>query len=196
MNYANLRWESRPYIYPEHRIGLAGGGYLAWEFEHNMQLRAEMWYSEKGGGATYSVISSDSASGLDLRRDYRSTARLSYLEMPVLLNLMLVRGENQLGSLGAGPYLGYLLDAGLKTEMDVYSSVYLYSREYHLGLAEFRRSDVGLTANLAAYFYDFEVNVRYSVGLRPALDRKFDDINGFMDPLSRVWSISVGYQIK
>lgn len=196
MNYANLSWESQPYIYPEHRIGLAGGGYLAWEFEHNMQLRAELWYSEKGGGATYSVISSDSASGLDLRRDYRSTARLSYLEMPVFLNLLLVRGENQLGSLGVGPYFGYLLDAGLKTEMDVYSSIYLYSREYHLGMAEFRRSDFGLAANLAAYFYDFEVNVRYSVGLRPALDREFDDINSFMDPLSRVWSISVGYQIK
>lgn len=196
MNYANLSWESQPYIYPEHRIGLAGGGYLAWEFEHNMQLRAELWYAEKGGGATYSVISSDSASGLDLRRDYRSAARLSYLEMPVFLNLMLLREENQLGSLGVGPYFGYLLDASLRTEMDVYSSIYLYSREYGLGLAEFRRSDVGLAANLAAYFYNFEVNVRYAVGLRPALDRKFDDINRFMDPLNRVWSVSVGYQIK
>jgi hypothetical protein len=197
MNYANFRWQSRPYIYPEHRIGLAGGGYLAVDIDRKVQLRADICYSDKGGGASYSVISHDSASGLDLMRDYRTKARLSYLEMPVLINWMLYRMDNQLGALSLGPYFGYLLDADLKTTWDVSTaSGYLYSREYRLSLADFHRTDFGLSAGLTGYIYDFEINVRYFMGLRPALDRKFDDINSFMDPLNRVWSISLGYQIK
>lgn len=197
MNYSNLRWESQPYVYPENRIGLAAGAYLAVDLDPRVQLRAELCYSDQGGGASYSAISNDSASGLDLTRDYRTSSRLSYLELPIFVNLMISRGDNQLGAVGIGPYFGWLLEGELKTEVDVSaSSVLLYSQEYRLGTGDFRRTDFGLAAALAAYFYDFELNVRYSVGMRRALDREFEDINRLMDPLNRVWSISVGYQIK
>lgn len=197
LNYSNLRWESQSYVYPENRLGLAAGGYLAADLDPRVQLRAELWFSDKGGGASYSAISNDSASGLDLTRDYRTSSRLSYLELPLFVNLMISRGDNQLGVAGIGPYFGWLLDGELRTEMDVSaSSVLLYSSEYRLGTGDFRRADFGATAALAAYVYDFEVNVRYSVGMRRVLDREFEDINRLMDPLNRVWSISVGYQIK
>jgi hypothetical protein len=196
LNVSNFRWDSKPYIYPEDRNGLAAGGYLTYDLDPRVQIRAEMWYSEKGGGASYAEISTDSASGLDLRRDYETAARLSYLELPVLISFILVRRENQLGTVGLGPYVGWLLDGELETRLFASTRAFSYSREYRLDGPRFRRADFGLTAGLTAYVYRFDVNVRYSKGLRPALAEEFDDINRFMYPVNRTWTFSLGYQIK
>ena len=196
INYADFRWNPSPYVYPEYRMGLAAGAYLARDLEASFQLRAELWYSEKGGSASYSELLTDSLSGLDMRRDHETQASLSYLELPVLLNMVISRGENQLGAVSLGPYLGWLMDGELRTSVFSSTTAFSYSREYRLDRTHFRRTDIGLTAGLTAYVYRFDVNVRYHMGLRPALDREFEDINRFMYPVNRVWSFSLGYQVK
>jgi hypothetical protein len=196
INYANFRWNPSPYVYPEQRMGLAAGGYLAWDLDPAVQLRAELWYSEKGAYAEYSELLADSLSGLDMRRDHQTQARLSYLEMPLFLSFVLSRRENQLGALSLGPYLGWLLDGELRTSVFSSTTAFSYSREYRLDRSRFRRADVGLAAGLTAYVYRFDVNVRYHLGLRPALTEEFDDINRFMYPVNRSWSFSLGYQIR
>ncbi|GEM_PF-5909527 len=197
LNYSNFNWSSQPYVNPEPKLGLAAGGYLALDLEPKLQLRAELWYSDKGGGATYSELAADSVTGLNAIRDYRTEARLSYLEVPLFLNIMLSSGENQLGSISLGPYFGWLLGGEMKTDMDVSTlNEHLYSASYTLGLGDLRRADVGLAAGLTAYSYNFDFNLRYSIGLEPAYKREFQDINRFVEPLNRVWTISVGYQIR
>ncbi len=196
LNYSRFRWEPSPYIYPEHKLGLVAGGYVLLMLDPRACLRAELCWSQKGASATYSELVSDSATGLDLHKDYYTELNLDYWEAPLLFNLIIKRGDNELGILGLGPYLGWLGRGHLSTTMTATSGSLGYTQEYSLKEKDLRRTDFGIMAGLSAYFYNFEMNLRYSHGLRPVYTQRYEDINRFLDPVNRVWSFSLGYQIK
>ena len=196
MNYTTAGWAPNIYLHPEHRLGLTAGGYVSFYLDPKFCLRAEFCWSEKGTSASYSLLTVDSASGLDMLQVYDTKLELSYLEIPLWLNLVLRREDNELGTLGIGPYWAWLGRGSLTTSLETFTNSFSYRQEYRLEKDDLKRADFGLAAGLSAYFYNFEVNIRYSMGLRPLFHQDFDDINRFLDPTNRVWSLSVGYQIK
>jgi len=196
VNVADLKWQPEPYIYPEPRLGLSAGGFASIELDPRIQLRAELAYAQKGGSATYTRIYSDSSSGLDVRSDYETRAEMSYMEFPLLLSYLIKREENQLGSLNIGAYGAWLLEAEAGTSV-ISSFAGLASRfEYRLNRDDFRSLDFGLMAGISFYFYNFDLNFRYSVGLRKAMDDPQGEVTRFLNPTNRVLSLSLGYQLR
>lgn len=196
MNSANFKWQPEPYVYPEPRWGLLAGGFASIELDSRVHLRGELAYSHKGGRASYTTVFTDSSSGLDVRNDYETRADLSYIEFPILFSYIIRREENQLGSLNLGAYGARLVDARGGTSVLSSFAGLVRQVEYPFKRSDFRDWDFGLMGGISLYFYNFDLNFRYSWGLRKSLDSDQGEATRFLNSVNRVLSLSLGYQLK
>jgi hypothetical protein len=97
LNLANVSGDDAPDDISM-RLGLAAGGFITYAFSDMFAIQPELLYSMKG--YKFDVPGGES-----------ETAKIDYLEIPILFKVLLVGGGNFKPNFYAGPAVGFLLSA-------------------------------------------------------------------------------------
>ena len=155
-------------------IGFVIGGFVSFDINEKVSIQPEVLFTMKG----YDVTRDDFLTAKD-------NARINYLEIPVLLNVALVRRKTVGFEVFAGPAIAIKVSGNAETETFVVASQPFppeIIKSFDLGLA------LGSRLNLGIIF----IEQRFTIGLRN-ID---DDPATFGKLRNKVFSVLVGFNFK
>ncbi|SMO58508.1 Outer membrane protein beta-barrel domain-containing protein [Saccharicrinis carchari] len=158
------------------KIGFNVGVYNKISLTESFAIQPELLYSRQGIKVEYDGVA-----------DGETKFNLNYINVPVKLVFNLSEDfEFQLG-----PYVGYLINANLKTDADIFGEFEVNSED-DVDRKNFKSLDYGLTAGLGFDLDPLIIGLNYNLGLcQVAKDDEFSyDMLG--DAKNRVIQISVG----
>ncbi|HSD13018.1 MAG TPA: porin family protein [Flavobacterium sp.] len=165
-------------------IGAHVGGFMEYKLNEKFAIQPELLFSMQGAKSEYSSADADGVFAVE------STAKLNYLNLPIMAKYYVAKGF----SVEAGPQIGFLLSAKQKTDVtgtDFFTGE-TFSESTDTDVKEWTNSiDFGF--NLGAG-YDFTDNisagVRYNFGLS-----NVDDYPDSTDTVKNgVLSVSAAYK--
>lgn len=165
------------------KTGFTAGIMVEIPMAKNFSLQPELLYSQQGGKVSFSDQDVTNSS-------YKSTIKLNYLNIPVMLKYYVMKGL----SVQAGPQIGILLKADNK-----YQDNFLgYENHESFNLKKYS-SDIDTSVNfgLGYQFKDkFYTDVRYNISYSNVF--KDGDANYFIDNdmKNRTFQITIGYFFK
>jgi hypothetical protein len=144
----------------------------------SLSVQPEFIFSRKGSEQTYdNLLTSGTA-----------RFKLNYLEVPLLLKVNLAKSFN----LHAGPYLAYLIDAGVTNETNSGN----FDFEDNISNDDLNKFDYGLSAGLGFDFDAIGIGARYNIGLRNVgKERDFGGIT-YTIPEGKNSNVSIYLAIK
>lgn len=128
-------------------VGFNVGGFVEIPLNSLISIQPELGFTTKGSEVRYDNFFAEGSTKF----------RLSYIEAPVLLRFNITRNFN----IHAGPYVGYLVDARIKSE-DADGTT---TDEDELNEDDLERIDFGVAAGLGVEFGGFGIGARYNYGL-------------------------------
>jgi hypothetical protein len=156
-------------------FGVSAGGYTKFEFGNSFALQPEILLHYKNSKMEVKATGSET--------DFQYFG----VELPVYAVAQTNIGNGK-GFIGAGPYLGFGIDARYKT--DGADDVNLY-KEYGGKKSEMQRWDVGAGAILGYEFSNrLQINATYKIGFVNALNANKDDAS----MLNQTVSLGLGYR--
>lgn len=158
------------------KLGFHVGVFNKIAITESFAVQPELLYSLQGLKVEYDGIA-----------DGETNFNLNYINLPVKLVFNLSEDfEFQFG-----PYVGYLIDANLKTDADVLG-IFEINSEDDVDRKNFNSIDYGLTAGLGFDLDPLIISINYNLGLsQVAKDDEFS-YNMLGDAKNRVIQVSVG----
>ena len=175
------------------RIGVCAGAFAGCELGPVVSLQLEMLYTEKGSEAAGIHNMADGPSGQVLKHEDRSVTRLSYLEMPLLLNLAISTPTRQVFKFYLGPYYSIRLAAEQSIRNKSMGTGISVDSTYYTAAAQFRGYDAGLMVGGTIPLGKFEIGGRYSMGLPEVIVPVRTDFNTTVNQKNRVIAVLLGY---
>ncbi|MFG4004835.1 porin family protein [Flavobacterium aquidurense] len=165
------------------KTGFTAGMMIEIPMVKNFALQPELLYSQQGSKTSFSDHDVTNS-------NYKSTIKLNYLNIPVMLKYYIIKGF----SVQAGPQIGLLLKANNK-----YQDNFLgYENQESFDLKKYSSGiDTSVNFGLGYQFKDkFYTDVRYNVSYSNVF--KDGDANYFIDGdmKNRVFQITIGYFFK
>jgi hypothetical protein len=154
----------------ESRIGLTAGGFIGWRLAGPIHLDIEGLVTTKG--AKYDL------------EEFQNELELTYLEVPVLARVGVLRAGGVTGFVSGGPSFAFKLKEVQKEGGD----------EIPIN-DEVKSTDIGVAFGGGVSFGPWIVDVRYTLGLTNIVDV---DTAGFSEPEAKNRSLSVtfGYRFR
>jgi hypothetical protein len=136
-----------------------------------LTIQPELLYTQNGGSNTFNVLGTET----------KSTYRINYLELPVLVKLQLgnADGEGVGFHLAAGPWLGYALSGKYTTKTTADGNV-LFDTEDNFTFDDkddTERINYGMLGSAGVSFGQLVLDLRYNYGFNNLLDRDADNTN-------------------
>ena len=151
LNFSNVYGADVEAEYFKSRIGIALGGYLVFQYNEQITIHPELYYTGKG----YEL-------DLPADADPEEGGKFAYLEIPVLCGYHFMPDNEWDPTLLFGPYLGFLLSADVDG-MDF--------KEYTSSI------DFGLGIGFSVKYDKFTFNLRDGLGLTSVYDSdEFPDL--------------------
>lgn len=179
LNLASLTFDENE-LNSSDKTGFTGGFMVEIPMTKNFALQPELLYNQQGGKTSFSDPDVNNS-------HYKSTIRLNYLNIPVMLKYYLMQGV----SVQAGPQIGILLKANNK-----YQDNFLgYENKESFNLKKYTTGiDTAVNFGLGYQFKDnFYTDIRYNISYANVF--KEGDSNHFIDNdmKNRVLQITIGY---
>lgn len=179
LNLSSLSFDESE-LNSSNKTGFTAGIMVEVPLAKNFSLQPELLYSQQGTKSSFSDNEVTNS-------HYKSTIKLNYLNIPVMLKYYLSKGL----SLQAGPQIGILLKANNK-----YQDNFLgYENRESFNLKEYATGiDTSVNFGLGYQFKDkFYTDVRYNISYSNVF--KEGDVNHFInnDMKNRVFQITLGY---
>jgi len=161
------------------------GGIVDINVANNFYIQPGLYVTTKGGKGK--------ESGSDW--EYKETARLTYLQIPVLASYRIPLSDNVKWQINAGPYVAFGLAGKLKwtdiDEGDKETGDYkLFGTEKDQEKSILNRFDAGLSFGTGVSITNFYVGVSYDLGLANIYN-EYDDIK--YSAKNKNFMVSVGY---
>ncbi len=160
---------------PDPRFGLVGGAELEYQTSSIISLSASLLYSQQG--------CKDNTGG------FNGTAKMDYLNLPILANVYVAKGLAV--KLGLQP--GFLLNDKIKVSVNGVSSEVDLEKALHAGgFPEAKVSSfvLSLPVGISYEFNNVVVDARYNLGLTKAVNNVGESIK------HNVFQLTVGYKFK
>lgn len=163
VNIASVGGADADSIGSDSRTGFTGGAFMQVDLSKSAAVRLEALYIQKGAKS--------SASGID------ATAKLDYVEFPILLVGQIPASESATFSAFAGPVLGFNTSAKVEATANILGYSVSGSVDIKDQIASF---EFGLAFGLGASFdagpVDIVVDGRYNLGLTTIDDSGNEDV--------------------
>lgn len=182
LNIASLTFDESE-LNSSGKTGFTAGVMVEIPMAKNFSLQPELLYSQQGTKVSFSDPDVTNS-------NYKSTIKLNYLNIPVMLKYYVLKGL----SVQAGPQIGILLKANNK-----YQDNFLgYENHDSLNIKEYSSGiDTSVNFGLGYQFKDkFYTDLRYNISYSNVF--KESDVNYFInnDMKNRVFQVTIGYFFK
>lgn len=182
LNLASLTFDERE-LNSSSKTGFTAGLMVEVPMAKNFSLQPELLYSQQGTKISFSDKDVTNS-------NYKSTIRLNYLNIPVMLKYYVLEGL----SVQAGPQIGILLKADNKYEDNFLG----YKNQESFDLKDYSTGiDTSVNFGLGYQFKEkFYADARYNISYSNVF--KEGDVNHFInnDMKNRVFQVTIGYFFK